>query len=142
MALFDPPNASSNRSSFIPRLDPNILDDPECVQLMNKTYERMMSDASPAWDPHMALEYCKMSIRSAANMATGKMKASYRDEEATLNSDINNVINALANASENSQDHILLASKLDDLRSLKRQLIKKIGTKLERRTANKWYNEG
>ena len=33
-------------------------------------------------------------------------------------------------------------SKLDDLRQIKRNLVEKIGTKLEQRTARKWYNEG
>ena len=32
--------------------------------------------------------------------------------------------------------------KLDDLRQLKRGLVERIGTKLEMRTARKWYNEG
>ena len=32
--------------------------------------------------------------------------------------------------------------KLDDLRQLKRSLVEKIGAKLERTTARKWYNEG
>ena len=32
--------------------------------------------------------------------------------------------------------------KLDDLRQLKRCLVEKVGARLERRTARKWYNEG
>ena len=37
---------------------------------------------------------------------------------------------------------LLLMTKLDDLRQLKRALVEKAGTKLEQRTARKWYNEG
>ena len=141
-ARFDKPNNSSNQPSFIPRIDPCILEDPECVQVMNETYEAMMNDLINSWDPHMKLEYCKLCIRTAANTATGKMKAKYRDEEAVLNNDINNVVNLLSDTNESALDYPVLVNKLEDLRTLKRQLVQKIGTKLERRTANKWYNEG
>ena len=141
-ALFDKPNISSKQTSFIPRLDPNILQDPECVQVMNETFEAMMSGAINSWDPHMSLEYCKLCIRTAANMATGKMKARYRDEEAVINCDINTVVNKLANLTVSSPEYALYVNKLEDLRRLKRQLVEKIGAKLERRTASKWYNEG
>ena len=141
-ALFDLPNPRNKSKSFIPRLDPNILQDPECAKIMDEIYNSMMSDSLPTWDPHMSLEYCKLCMRTAANAATGKMKASYRDEEKSLNQDINNVVNKLSSLKETEPDYLLYVNKLDDLRSLKRQLVDKIGTKLERRTASKWYNEG
>ena len=141
-ALLDFPNSLNNSKSFIPRLDPNILQDPECIEAMDEIYTTMMADSIPTWDPHTTLEYCKLCIRTAANAATGKMKARYRDEERTLNEDINNVVNELSNLKETAPNYLLYVNKLDDLRSLKRQLVEKIGTKLERRTASKWYNEG
>ena len=141
-ALFDPPDNQPNDRTFVSRLDPNALDDPECVALMNASYEELMANALPTWDPHTALEYCKMSIRTAANMATGKMKAGYRDQESILNEDINKIITDLSEMDDSAADYALYINKLDDLRALKRQLISKIGTKLERRTARKWYNEG
>ena len=36
----------------------------------------------------------------------------------------------------------LLMHKLDDLRQIKLSMIAKIGTKLEMKTARKWYNDG
>ena len=72
-------------------------------------------------------------------MAIGKIKARYRDEESSLNESINLVVNELA---QDTPQRELLMHKLDDLRQLKRCLVEKIGAKLERKTARKWYNEG
>ena len=83
-----------------------------------------------------------MCIRTASNDAIGKVKAKLRDTEAELNGNINDVIEELASGSLTMERKALLMNKLDDLRQLKRSLVEKIGTKLEQRTARKWYNEG
>ena len=79
----------------------------------------------------MKLEYCKMCIRSAANTATGKIKAQLRDDEVSINEDINIIVDELSNEGVTSDRKQLLISKLDDLRRLKRSLVNKIGTRLE-----------
>ena len=83
-----------------------------------------------------------MCIRSAANTASGRVKAKLRDDEAGVNKDINDVVNELATDLADQDRRILLMHKLDDLRQLKRCLVEKVGARLERRTARKWYNEG
>ena len=133
---------SNSKCNFLPRLDPRLLLDQEGKQIMDETFLEMFGQQSPEWNPHVRLEYCKMCIRTAANAATGKIKARYRDEESQLNSDINSIINDLSNDVGGSDARALLMHKLDDLRQLKRCLVEKIGAKLERRTARKWYNEG
>ena len=136
-------NADSNATcNFIPRLDPRLLLDQDGLKILDETFTEMFDQQSPDWNPHVRLEYCKMCIRTAANAATGKIKARYRDEERQLNSDINSIITNLANDGTGFDERELLMHKLDDLRQLKRVLVEKIGAKLERRTARKWYNEG
>ena len=83
-----------------------------------------------------------MCIRTAANTASAKCKAKFRDDEAELNKDINDVVDELSQQSDDRDRTELLKHKLDDLRQLKRCLVEKIGARLERRTARKWYNEG
>ena len=90
----------------------------------------------------MRLEFLKMSIRTAANSALGKIKAQTRDAEAELNLDINNLVTTLADPTTTPELKQLLMHKLDDLRQLKRGLVEKIGSKLAQRSAQKWYNEG
>ena len=134
--------ANHTHADFIPRLDPRLLLDPEGTTAMDEVFAEMYGQRSRDWSPHVSLEYCKMCIRTAANVAIGKIKARYRDEERSINESINLMINSLANDVHSSEQRELLMHKLDDLRQLKRCLVEKIGAKLERRTARKWYNEG
>ena len=134
----------SNRKpcNFIPRLDARILDDAETTRIMDTEFRNLMDNASPDWNPHVALEYCKMSIRTAVFAATGILKARFRDKEKELNDNINQILNELAMPDVNPERSMLLIHKLDDLRSLKRQLVGKIGSRIEQRHARTWHNEG
>ena len=135
------PNSRIFKSTLLSRLDSRLLLDPEGVEKLDEVFREMFEQRSPDWDPHVSLEYCKMCIRTAANTATGIIKARYRDDEKMLNEDINEVIEELATDILPDRKALLM-HKLDDLRQLKRRLIERIGAKLERRTARQWYNEG
>ena len=126
----------------IPRLDPRVLEDDEARRILDGEFQTLMDNASPDWNPHVALEYCKMSIRTAVFTTTGIIKARYRNEEKELNANINALITELSCVEPHSTRSELLTHKLDDLRSLKRQLIEKIGSKIEQRNARVWHNEG
>ena len=141
LASFNDVTAQKNPCPSVPRLDPRILEDSETTAMMDSEFNRLHSEALD-WDPHTALEYCKMSIRTAAFTAVGKMKARMRDEEKLLNDDINDIINKLSQMAPNDSNYLLLIHKLEDLRGLKKRLIEKIGTKLQQRTARQWHNEG
>ena len=142
IARFDVTNNVRSNAVLIPRLDPRLLLDQEGKTTMDEVFREMYEQRSLTWDPHVSLEYLKMCVRTAANAATGRIKARYRDEETSLNDSINQLINLLADDSTSIAERQLFMSKLDDLRQLKRALVEKIGSKLERKTARKWYNEG
>ena len=125
---------------IISRLDPRLLADTEGRTII--AYIELLGQTSEDWDPYVTLQFTKMCIRTAAATAAGKIKARFRDEELVLNEDINNIVNDLADANAPSYMKTLLMHKLADLRHLKRLLVNKIGTRLEQRTARKWYNEG
>lgn len=135
-------NQNCAKSISIPRLDPRLLVDSEGTTAMDQVFNEMFEQRSATWNPHVSLEYVKMCIRTAANAAVGKIKAKYRDEEKSLNTSLNFVISELARQDVVGEDRELLMHKLDDLRQLKRSLVERIGAKLERTTARKWYNEG
>ena len=141
IATFNKAIISANRSRLSCRLDPSVLLDVEGRELINEAFRELREQESPNWNPHVRLEYYKMCIRTAANIALSKSKARIRDLESILNSDINEVVNLLSSDSP-GVDRQLLMHKLDDLRQLKRGLVEKIGAKLAQRSARKWYNEG
>ena len=131
-----------NKSSQLPRLDPRLLLDEEGCRLLDARFRELVDQQMDGWNPHVRLEYYKMSIRTATNDAVGKVKAKLRDTELILNEDINRVIEELSCDGLEPGRKVLLMNKLDDLRQLKRSLVEKIGTRLEQKTARKWYNEG
>ena len=135
-------NVKCNNNSHISRLDPRLLLDAEGRLHLDDRYRELKDQAQADWNPHVRLEYFKMCIRTAANEANGKLKAKIRDSEATVNADINEVVGELMSEDLMADRKTLLMNKLDDLRQIKRNLVEKIGTKLEQRTARKWYNEG
>ena len=130
------------RNNLSCRLDPKLLLDVDGKSLLDEAFRELKEQASPDWNPHVRLEFLKMSIRTAATSALGKIKAQTRDAEAELNQDINTVISALADSATAPDVKQLLMHKLDDLRQLKRGLVEKIGSKLAQKSARKWYNEG
>ena len=133
---------NSTRSALISRLDPRLLQDQDGRDKLNEAFEELFAQRSASWNPHVSLEYCKMCIRTAANTANGVIKARFRDEEAVINADINEVIDEMSRDSTPHDRALLLRHKLEDLRMLKRRLVDKIGTRLQLRTARHWYNEG
>ena len=124
------------------RLDPKILLDADGRRILDEAFRELVMQVAPSWNPHVRLEYFKMCIRTATNVALGKIKAQMRDLEATLNNDINDVVNELTEDCPDAERRALLMHKLDDLRQIKRGLVERIGAKLEQKTARKWYNEG
>ena len=141
LARFELREGRRSNSSQISRLDPRLLSDPEGCLLLDTRFGELLGQSLPEWNPHVRLEYLKMCIRTAANDANGKIKAKLRDTEQELNKDINDVVSELSTVVSPERKELLM-HKLDDLRQLKRSLVEKIGTKLEQRTARKWYNEG
>ena len=136
------PITRNTKTSHISRLDPRLLLDPEGRLHLDARFRELVDQEVQGWNPHVRLEYYKMCIRTASNDAIGKVKAKLRDTEADLNVNINEVVGELASDRLAVDRKALLMNKLDDLRQLKRSLVEKIGTKLEQRTARKWYNEG
>ena len=142
IANFSFVNSGCHKTISVPRLDPRVLMDPEGTKELNDVFREMFEQRSHEWTPHVSLEYVKMCIRTSANVAIGRVKAKYRDEERGINSSLNFVIGELSRQNVSRDERELLMHKLDDLRQLKRSLIERIGSKLERATARRWYNEG
>ena len=142
IASFQKHNVQPGGKSRIARLDPRLLMDPEGRTLLESTFRELKEQVLQEWNPFTKLEFLKMSIRTAVNEASGKIKAKLRDKEAILNSDINSIVSELSEVNVAQDRKFLLMSKLDDLRQLKRSLVEQVGTRLEQRTARKWYNEG
>ena len=128
--------------SHIARLDPTLLKDEESRSVLDSNFKDLFDQRLAHWSPHQSLEYAKLCIRTAANAASNFRKSQYRDVEAEVNANINQLVGKLAEMKEGDQESLVTQACLDEQRNLKRDLVNKIGTKIEQRTARKWYNEG
>ena len=140
-AKFNNSKTSVNKT-HIARLDPSLLKDEASVAVLDEHFKDLFGQKLAHWTPHQVLDYAKLCIRTAANAATNFRKSQYRDDEAEVNSNINNLIGKLADMEEGHPDTELTQACLNEQRNIKRDLVNKIGTKLEQRTSRKWYNEG
>ena len=136
--------ASINRPFVhVSRLNIDLLLDKKWTELLDEHVQEMFQQRNPLWDPHQDLEYLKLCIRTAAAAATGILRASFRDEEKLVNENINRLVDMIeAETGQGGLNYELLIAQLNDQRIVKRELVQKLGTKIEQRTARKWYNEG
>ena len=126
--------------SHILRLDGNLLKDTEAVEIMNREFRELFDQKSSSWTPHQTLEYAKLCIRTAVMASIGKSRKKYKEEEVRVNTNINNLIERLATMSEDHPERLVAEAILVDQRKVKRDLVHKIGTKLQQRCSRKWYN--
>ena len=128
--------------SHITRLDGNLLKDQDAVLIMNNVFRDLFGQRSNSWNPHQTLEFAKMSIRTAVMSSVGQSRLKFRDEEARVNLNINNLVDELSKMPDDHPDRPVAEALLVDQRNVKRDLVNRIGTKLEQRCARRWYNEG
>ena len=132
----------SAKRSHILRLDSGLLKDQEAVEIMNREFRELIAQKSDDWNPHQTLEFVKLSIRTAVMASIGQSRRKYKLEEERVNDNINNYIEKLATLPDDHHDRPVVEALLVDQRNVKRDLVNKIGTKLQQRCSRKWYNEG
>ena len=127
----------------VSRLNSDLLKDKNWTEILDEQVQELYRQRNPEWDPHQDLEYLKMCIRTAASTATGMLRAAMRDDEKLVNENINRLVEMIeTNQPPDNLDRDLLLAQLNDQRILKRELVQRLGSKIEQCTAKKWYNEG
>ena len=140
LAKFNYPIAS--KRSHILRLDGSLLKDQDAVDIMNREFHELFDQKSEDWNPHQTLEFIKLCIRTAVMASIGQSRRKYKAEEERVNDNINNLVEKLAHLPADHLERPVVEALLIDQRSVKRDLINKIGTKLQQRCSRRWYNEG
>ena len=65
-----------------------------------------------------------------------------RGEEAPINENLNKLINEAATQEDNDVNRAVRNEAIELQRTLKRNLVAKLRSKIERRNAKRWYNKG
>ena len=62
------------------RVNARVLDDPLSLTIVKRELEERLAQIPDHWDPHVKLEYLKVSIRSVISENVGKNRKVLRDE--------------------------------------------------------------
>ena len=128
--------------SKIPRIDPSLAKCADTSRILYSEVGDMMRGLPQGWDPHMKLEFLKVSIRTVCERLQAERKRREIQEEDILNDELNEAISILSDSvlTENRTNQLL--NKVEELRSKKTNLIDVKGRRLAERLGTKWYNEG
>ena len=130
------------RNFNFPRLDPDLLLDEDTRQDFLSNFNELASGALPHWDPHITLEFFKMSMRTAANNSTCKRNSEIQLEENQINANLNELINEAAKLDDREPRKLVINEAIDIQHWLKRNIVQKIDQHLESKNTKRWYNEG
>jgi len=103
--IFSVKKAPPRPTTRLTRLDPMLIRSPENKLLLENGLAEMLAQADPEWDPHMKLEFAKMSIRTVAERLQADMKVRIRSEEEEINEELNTAFNKAEKQVQASQHH-------------------------------------
>ena len=123
----------------ITRLDPSLAKSPETKALLEIGFNELLNSTPPDWNPHLKLEFAKMSIRTVCERIQAERKLSEKTEEDMVNEELDCAIGTLRASKQGSA---ALIDYVEELRSKKAALIEVKGKRLAEQLGSKWYNEG
>jgi len=121
------------------RLDPLLIKDPNHKLTIENKLDEMMALVDPNWDPHLKLEYAKMSIRTVTERLQADLKVKSKTEEDEINEELNSAINQIERQGLARQE---ILDYIEELRRKKEAIIEEKGRKLAEKLRTKWFNEG
>ena len=139
---FDLVRQAPQRRMRIARIEPSIIKSPELANQLTVGVNDLMRDVPGHWDPHMKLEFLKVSIRTVAEKVQADRNKKEKTEEQEINEELNSCINVLSRGSLSTDRKEQLISYVEELRGRKGLLVEEKGARLAERLGTKWYNEG
>ena len=136
------PGAENGSYSKITRLDATLFNDPEIKENIIRELVVLQDMTPREWDPHLKLEYLKMSIRTVMEKAQADRKKREKSEEELLNVELDLAVKSLAKDSIPEVQKNELIELIEELRIKKDLLVDKKGQRLAAKLGTKWYNEG
>jgi hypothetical protein len=128
-----------HRSEHV-KLDNAVVQDKETLsELITYVNEQMLTAAG--MNPHVKLEFAKMTIRTKALDIMSRCKRKENERLKEINDCIKENMRLLT-VYWDVQSHMVLANELEDLDAEKAQILTKQGETLAHRAKTRWYNEG
>ena len=135
-------DSKERRGTRIPRIDPTLFSDPTTKELILEELEALFGMSPADWNPHLKLEYLKMSIRTICEKFQADRKRKELNEEELTNLELDIAIKSLEDDGISVERRQELINYVEELRGEKARLIEKKGERLALKLGTKWYNEG
>ena len=126
--------------SKITRLDPSLAQSSHYRNLVEQGYNALMSTVPNDWNPHLKLEFAKMSIRTVVERLQAERKRLETGEENSLNEELDTAIKNLSEGGHSGERDLI--DYVEELRAKKQAMIDEKGARLAEKLGTKWYNEG
>jgi exonuclease III len=123
------------------RLSSEVVNNQESLSELSQYLREQLQTLNPESDPHLILEFTKMTIRTKA-IEIGKRQANAEEDYLKfINEDIKAHENLLLNTHEPDQQteiNLTIQLRINE----KNEILDKQGKRLALRARSKWYNEG
>ena len=126
--------------SKITRLDPSLAKSIHYKNLIEQGFNALIETIPPDWNPHLKLEFAKMSIRTVVEKIQAERKRAELSEEDNINEELDTVIEQLARGINGGEQDLI--DYVEELRARKQVLIEERGARLAEKLGTKWFNEG
>jgi len=123
------------------RLDPQVVLQPESLNTLKNYLIDQLATLSEGADPHLKLEFAKMTIRTKAIELGNKLRKSEINDLKLLNEDIllhERLLKQVRTVEEENE----IVSHLERQTNEKDRILNNQGKALAWKTRTKWYNEG
>lgn len=134
--------AEANVKTKFARIDPTLFTDPALKERILSELENFIAMAPGDWNPHMRLDYLKMSLRTICEKVQAERKRKEKSEEELLNAELELAIKALERPNVGLERRVELIDYVEELRAKKSIMIDAKGVRLAGKLRTKWYNEG
>jgi len=128
--------------TFTPYLNTTLLNNTNFLNNIRNEVESSLSQIPNHWNPHMRLEFLKMTIRTAATDLERKRKKETVNQLKWVNEEIDHLMNVLQETDEESEDDTRIKLKLQNLFTIRNGILDEQGEELALKAKSKWYHEG
>jgi exonuclease III len=139
-------NESAEKGPGITRLNSKLLENVKIREEIRSNIRDLVSHLIPTWDPHIKLEYIKMSIRTAfvnsATISNKSKKEEIRDLEEQLNNLKKYREQCAKVAKEECEKSIKIDDAINEINILLNEARDRHGVDIAFKAGAKWYEEG
>jgi exonuclease III len=135
-----------NKGPGLLRVNADVLDSDTMLEQVKLDLGNLLEQIPDYWNPHMKLDYVKMSIRSVITVISGKQKRIESIEQEAITEQINMLMVTKEKIEMGEINNLVLKNDIEQalthLEEERKSYLDQLSKKLSLRAQVKWYEEG